>query len=371
MNKEIISDRQGINLSILFIFGSSLVLGTGGKAKNDTWIAMILAIFASVPVLLTYARILSRYPGKDLFDILEIVFGKYLGKVMNFACTWYSFYLGALVIRNFGDFMNTVGLPETPRIVPLLMFTFVSIFAVKSGIETIAKCSSLFIIAVLSLIFVFAFFTIPSLKPENLLPIMYNGYKPILQGAFSALTFPFGELVVFMMIFDSLQKQNSSYRVYLTSLVIGGLVLLYSTIRNIMVIGGDNLGVVYFPSYTVISRVNIGDFLQRLEISVSLEFVLSGFVKISVCLLAATKGLSKLLGLNDYRILVTPVGILMANVAYILYDSTMEMMEWATDIYPYYAFPFQVILPLIILFTVEIKARMKKKDDNLDQSSNI
>jgi spore germination protein KB len=344
-------------------------MGTGGEAKSDMWIAIILGLLISVPILMVYARILSRYPGKDLYDILEEVFGKYLGKVFSLAFIWFSFHLGALVLRNFGEFMTAVGLPETPKIVPIIMFALICALAVKSGIETLAKCSSHFIVGVFFLLFLLAFLTIPSVKSENLFPIMYNGFKPVLRGAFSAFSFPFGELVVFMMVFDSLKTPGSSYKVYLWSLVIGGLVVLLISIRNVLVLGADTIGTVYFPSYTAISRVNIGNFLQRLEISVSIVFILSGFIKISICLLAATKGVTKLFGFKDYRVLVIPVGLLMVNLAYTIYDSIMEMFEWAQDIWPYYAFPFQVILPLIILIAIEIKAWMQKKNEQAKESS--
>ena len=127
----------------------------------------------------------------------------------------------------------------------------------------------------------------------------------------------------------------------------------------------------YFPSYVAISRVNIGNFLQRLEISVTIVFILSGFIKISICLLAATKGVSKLFGCKDYRFLVTPVGLLMVNLAYLVYDSIMEMFEWAQEIWPYYAFPFQVVLPLIILIAVEVKARLQKRDEQAKNEAQV
>ena len=41
----------------------------------------------------------------------------------------------------------------------------------------------------------------------------------------------------------------------------------------------------------------------------------------------------------------------------IVYKSTMEMEEWAFKVWPYYAFIFQAILPVIILIFAEIKAR--------------
>ena len=192
---------------------------------------------------------------------------------------------------------------------------------------------------------------------------MENGVKPVIEGALGSFAFPFCELVVFMLVFDSLGTPSSGYKVYLKALIIGGSFVTFVVMRNIMVLGAGTLEAVYFPSYTAISRVNIGNFLQRLEISVIIEFIVCCYIKISICLLAATKGVSKLFGCKDYRFLVTPIGLLMINLAYLVYDNIMEMVEWAQDIWPYYAFPFQVIFPLLILIAIEIKEWMRNNNN--------
>ena len=44
MKNEVISERQGAVLIILFIIGSTSLLGTGNHAKQDAWIAIIIAM---------------------------------------------------------------------------------------------------------------------------------------------------------------------------------------------------------------------------------------------------------------------------------------------------------------------------------------
>ena len=39
------------------------------------------------------------------------------------------------------------------------------------------------------------------------------------------------------------------------------------------------------------------------------------------------------------------------------------MRTWAFEVYAYYAFPFQVIIPLLMLITAEIKAKVAKKEN--------
>ena len=83
MNKEVISDKQGICLVILFIAGETLAMQTAPAAGSDLWLAILLAIVTSIPLLLVYSRILSLFHGKGLFDILECLFGRILGKFLS------------------------------------------------------------------------------------------------------------------------------------------------------------------------------------------------------------------------------------------------------------------------------------------------
>ncbi len=103
------------------------------------------------------------------------------------------------------------------------------------------------------------------------------------------------------------------------------------------------------------SRANVGNFIQRIEIIISTAFLIGGFIKISICLLGACNGTTKLFGLNNYRFVVTPIALLMLNLSYLIYDSIFEMIEWSFTTWPYYAFLFQVILPIIIWVVAEIK----------------
>ena len=139
MKNEAISERQGIILIILFIFGTTLLVAPGGQAKQDTWIAIIIAISWSIILLLMFSRILSLYPGKDLFDILRIVMGKFIGKFICILMIWFAFHDGATIIRSLSDFTNTIVFPDTPVVVPLIFFTILIIWCIKEGIEVFGR----------------------------------------------------------------------------------------------------------------------------------------------------------------------------------------------------------------------------------------
>lgn len=358
--KETISVRQAIFTMTMFIIGSSVIITSGVDAKGDLWIAISIALIAALIITWFYSKILSIKPNNDIVDILEMIFGKFFGRLLSFFLIFFSFHLGALVLRNFGEFIKTIGLPETPNSILMLICILLAIISVKSGIETIARGCELFLLILLFLLLLTIPFSIPEMDINNLRPMLYEGIMPVLKGAFATFSFPFAETIVFLFVLPSINKKQY-YKVYYTSLIFAGSILIILALRNVLILGPETSTRNYFSSYTAVSRINIANFFQRIESIVAISFLIYTFAKISICLYASSKGLSKILGFNDYRFLVTPIGLLMLNFAIIVYENIMQMVEWATEIWPYYSLPFEVFLPLFIYFYYVFFKRRKMK----------
>jgi spore germination protein KB len=367
MKKECINDKEAICLIISFVIGSSLIIGIGGEAKNDAWLAGIAGILMVLPMIAVYSRLLSMYQGQDLFDILTSVCGKVIGSVIAAIYIFYSLHLGAMVIRNFSEFIDIVAMPETPTIVSMITLGIICIIAARAGIEVLGRTSAFFLPIVIFIIVLVQFLAMSEFHTEHLRPPLGYGIKPVLAGGFSAFSFPFAETVLFISVFSSLKTKKSARKVFRWGILISGLIIIAVTIRNIGVLG-NMVGNFYFPSYSAVSKIRIGDFIQRIELTVAFVFLFSVFAKTSICLLVASKGISKLLHLKDYRPIVIQIGILMIIFAYIVYDNSAEMKYWAFKVYPYYAFPVQVIIPIIIWITAEVKAKKDPlKDYNMPE----
>jgi spore germination protein KB len=294
----------------------------------------------AIPMLLVYSRIVSLFQGHDLFDILNITLGKVLGKIVAILYIWYAFHLGALVLRNFGEFINIVAMPETPIFVSLLCLGMLCIIAVRLGIEVLGRTNTYFLPFLLFILIMVQLLAIPQLHLNYIKPILGNGLIPVLKGGFLTFSFPFAETVLFIGVFCSLKTKKSPFKVYYWGVMISGIIIIITTIRNIAVLG-NMLDSYYFPSYSAVSRISIGDFLQRIEVTVAIEFIFGVFIKSSICLLVACKGIGKMFNIKDYRSIVIQTGLLVIYFSYIMYKSAMEMKYWAFKVYPYYAFLFK------------------------------
>jgi len=360
MQKEAIPGRQIIIILILFLFGSSVVMGVSTTAEQDAWITLLIGAALFIPVALVYARITRLYPEKDIFEICETVVGKIAGKIITVLFCLYAIHLTALVIRNFSEFFQIVALPQTPQLVMMIAVLLVTIYLARSGMETMGRWALVALVFVLFIVVFTIVFSIDKMDTENILPLMTHDLSEMATGSFEIFSFPYAETVLFLGMAGAIRKKDSPYKIYMYAILFGTMILLSIILRNLFVLGPAMISSNYFPSYTTARIVNVADFLSRIEGTISLNLILAGLVKITVCLMAASKGTARLFGIQDYRQVVMPVGLIALALCAIVYQNTMEMFAFIR-FYPYYTLPFQIILPLVIWLAAEIKTRSHKK----------
>ncbi|MEK3695610.1 endospore germination permease [Paenibacillus sp. FSL R10-2199] len=359
MSKEIIPAGQSISIAVLFISGSSLFMGASGESGNSSWIALLLAILLAVPLMLVYSRLHVLFPGKDLYDMLIAVFGAVLGRMLSCLYIWYALHLGSLVLRNFGEFSKTVALTATPMIAPMLVIGLLCVWVVGAGMEVLGRSSKFLLLFSLMVIVFIELLSVPKYEYHHLKPLLDSGWGLVLRDTAGSFTFPFAEIVIFLGAFNVLPAKGSARRVLLSGTLIAGMIIIVVTLRNLLVLGPDILSSLYFPSYVAVSRINIGDFLTRIEGSSAIIFVTALFIKASLCLYVTCNGVSKVFKLKSYRSVVLQMGLIMVYLSGFIYKDIMEMQYFAYHIYKVYALPFQVVIPVMLWITAEILSRRK------------
>lgn len=359
MQKNYMTYHQHVFLLFLFLLGSSVLFGINAEAAQDSWIALILATLIALPMILIYARILKLFPETDLFGIIDQVFGKIIGKVLVVLLTWYALHLSAIVLSNFTEYISIVALPETPKVVVMTFLLVVTMYLARSKPKTLGQWAVISSITVILLIGFTIILAIKEMDFKNLLPIMPNGPKGVIIGAGQIFTFPFAESVIFLSIGNSIKKGESSYKIYLFAIISGAFIMLLIYLRNIVTLGAPMANNSYFSSFNMARTIQIGDFLSRIEGTISINFVLAGLTKITVCLICAAKGISSLFQVENFEHMISPMGLLTISLSAILYKNTLEMFDFL-KYYSIYAIPFQIIIPVLIWIVAERYAKKKK-----------
>lgn len=352
--------RQSVCLLVMFLFGSSAIMGLATAMAQDAWIALLLAMAASVPFLLMLGRLRSLFPKKGFFDLATYLLGRAGGKTVALLMSWYALHLCSLVLRNFSEFVEVCVMPETPQLPIMLLMMMVVVYLAKSGVDTMGKWSSCTMPVLFFMILATILLSANRMDFSRILPIMSHDIGALAKGAYPLVSFPFMETIVFACATNGAAEQRGPYKTYLFALSFGSLALLLISLRNIFLLGPAVLGASVFPSYTAAKIIHLGDIIARLEGSISMNFILAGIAKLSVCLLAMARGVAHLFGLRDYKCVLTPLGLLVIALSAVLYQSSMEMYAFI-EVYHVYAFPFQLVIPPLIWILAEHRAKRERQ----------
>lgn len=343
-----------VQLSFLltgFLFGSSAILNPATAARQDAWLAFLLGWAGGVLLIGIYIAITRLNPGKTLVDILIACFGKILGTAFSLLYIWYFIHLAALIIRNFGEYMTTMNYPKTPLLFLAITLVSVSAYSVRKGLETTGRTSEIFIpFLPLSVIFLF-FFVYREFNPANFLPVLENGLKPVVNTGLIIVTFPFGQSVVFLTLFANLSDRKKLTGSVIVSVLIVGIMLLAILARDIMALGPDILErALYAPDIT--SR--LVTYLTIYPV-ISVSFLIGGGTRTAICIYGAATSIARIAKLDNYVPLVMPISALAVTLSIWVFETVLEMFEFAKEAWFYYSLPFQVIIPVLVLIISFIK----------------
>lgn len=359
MQTNSFSSRRWVYLITIYIFGSSAIIGSASQMKQDAWIAILMSLIYIIPLILVCARIMTLYPNKNLYEIVFALFGKVVGSVISVLFIWYCLHLGALVLNNYVTFLFIVQIPDTPQLAIALVMIPAIIYVAKKGLRCLGKWSAVILVLTSIVLVSTTLIAAKSLKFEHLFPIMEHSVPELLGSAYEIFTFPFAEIVVLLAAAPTMSANDKPGKIFLIAILLSMAIFLLQTFRNITVGGAENLVSQLYSSYFAVKLIKLTEVLSRFESLIPLTLKLCGIGKIAVCLIAASKGFTKLIRVDSYKTLIVPCGMLMYMVSALLFQNTQQQFDFL-NIYKIYAIPFQIVIPLVVWIAAEIKKPKKK-----------
>lgn len=353
-----ISNWQFFMLIMAFLIGTSTLIMPLGPAKQDAWISYLLTGALGAGAAYFYTSLGQRFPGETPFQYAPRVLGKALGTFSNLLFLWYAFHLAALLLLNFSELYVIAIMVTTPLIVFIGIMAGLAAWAVRSGLEAIARLAELltpFLIATIIVLDILTLMTPGLPRWENLLPIMAEGPLPIIRGVLPSFASPFGETVFFLVFIPFLTDPGKSQRPFVLAVILIALLLTSVLVRNILVLGPVEAARTNFPSLTTIQLINIGDFLQRMDPLIIFIWTFGVFLKLSVVFYVFTLGTAQLFNLRDYRPLALPTGLLLTFFAPTVYENFHQMLRFASRTWPFYFLPVYFIYPALLLLVAKLR----------------
>ncbi|MFZ5975666.1 MAG: GerAB/ArcD/ProY family transporter [Bacillota bacterium] len=363
---EKISSSQLMFLIIGLLIGSSLLIAfMDGIAKQDAWLVIVAAFLASIPFVLSYVFLTKRFPGKSLIEINDIIFGPYLGKIVSILYVGYFLYLFLLNLRVLANFYVGFILTETPMLIILIVFTAICAYAVKKGIETIARISLVAVVCSAITVIIVFILLLGSMDFANFQPVGSTPLKSFIKGTHIFAAVSFCEIFVFLMIFPSLNKTKKTGKSTMLGFSLGALVLLIISMRNTAVLGPATV-MFTNATYEASRLINIGEILTRIELFSAFGITVTLFIKACIFYYATVKSTAQLFRMRSGSPLILPIGIIGVIYALVVFESIISQQQSAETYHAMVALPFEFVIPPVSLFIAKIRKLPKQMPERCD-----
>ncbi|MED2944371.1 endospore germination permease [Bacillus swezeyi] len=358
LENGMISARQFQIFVFIFTIGSSVLYipaSLAAEAKQDAWIASGFGLGIGLLIVKLVTSVAKLYPDLNFAQYIEVILGKWAGTIVNLAFFFNFFMVSAFVLRDVGDFLLTVIMPETPLQSILIIFILVVIMGVRLGLETLARSAEIFYPLLIILMLLLLIALIPQFQFSNIQPLFESRLKTITLASFPFIAVPFFQFSVFLMIMPYVHKKKEVEKNFFSGTIKAGMLLILFTAVSILVLGVDMTARQFFPTYTLSRKINIGDFLQRLEPIMAGIWFISIFIKLAICYYASALSLAHTLKLKDYRVLTFPLGMILVVLSIIIYPNivyTGEFIKWMF----FYFGTMGLVVPILVLGVSKLKS---------------
>ncbi|MGM7724329.1 GerAB/ArcD/ProY family transporter [Metabacillus sp. Hm71] len=317
-------------------------------------------------VFFIYYFLFRQYPNLPLTGYARKIFGKYVGWMIGLLYILFFLYISARNTREFSELLLSSTLPETPLLAIIILFVFTICYVLYLGIEVVGRTAEVFIVILVFMGFTgnLLVFLSGNVDIHNLQPSLEHGWKPIVTTAFrDILIFPFTEMLVFTMLLPYLNRPELVKKVWLSALITSGLVLTYTTSLNIAVLNIEQVERSTFPLLSTIGKVNLFEFIQRMDAIVVFTMLLTVFFKASIYFYSVLIGIVDLFKLKNHQQIVLPVGVILTFMSMVIASDFAEQTEEGLLTH-YVAFALFIIIPLLMLIVVMVRNGFKKKTKN-------
>lgn len=322
--------------------------------------ADIISIFVTLIIILPLFILLRN--GQDDILLESTKCSRKFGKVVMV----YYFLLIMLVLINttsrFEAFMSNAIFPNISSLTVIISFLLVCLYGAKMGFEAISRASSiLFVIFIISLIFIFGF-SFEKMHLVNLKPIID---KPI-STVYELVVHNISHNMEFVLLVLFLPKVKGTFsKITLWYIFISGIFITLVGSITVLILGDFTLNQI-FPFFSIASIME-GGTIQRMDSIHMALWVLISYVRVTLCLILANEVLRKITGAKNKngKELIVIVGIT-AIVSYFItldYDSIKWIPNIVNTFVPIFIATF--VIPIILLiFRRKNKNEIKKVNDN-------
>lgn len=362
MSSNKISQLQLISMGGCYLLGTIVVsVFISATAKNEAWLVPFIGGICFIPVMVTHFSLAGKFPGKNLFQINEAVFGDKAGRIVSLVYLVFFMSLCALNLLEASNFLHYFMMRDTPLIAITASLMLACIYCVKKGFAPIVRISTVFLALALVGVAINILLSYNHVDFKFLFPVF--NLKPLdyIQSTHITVAIPFGETLFLMMFNSELSEKASLKKVYIALAVFITVIMTLVHLREVAALGPLS-AYATLPSYEAVRIISISSILSRTESLFALLLISLTFFKIMILFYISASGTAQIFRLDSYKHFIAMLGALLVIYAVEAYGSPSNNILWGKNVSPFIWSFFTFVLPLVTLAAAIIKGAFRRKE---------
>ncbi|USG67722.1 endospore germination permease [Brevibacillus ruminantium] len=340
--KQVINHRQ-----IAWITGGILMTGSlvslpqqlAAIAKNDAWFSQFFPALYVILVAYVFERLIRAFPGKNLFEILNEIAGRFFGTILNSALLLYFLSILMRDVKGVGHFLKLSILRSTPIEIVLLVFVLTLIFFGRTSLEVPTRVNEMYLPLFFSFSMIMYFILANEYNVARIEPILDSKITALILSNWMA-TGMYGDIFVWGSFLHAVSQSRVFFSAVKHGAVMAGFSIMVIIIIQLGVLGYIITSRLNYPVYVLVQQIHLTDFLERVEVILFSIWFPAFTIKVVITYLALLVGLSSMLGNENYKSLNIPFG-------WFVLVLSLHTFPHINDINNFIGFLLPLIVPLL------------------------
>jgi len=321
---------------------------------NDAWLGAIISIFPGLIIIYIFSGIIKRSSRHFPLLLVEHL-GKALGSAIGFLYIPVFILAAAYTLRLFIEFMKMNVLPATPISIFIAVLLALGYYAIKSGLQAIARISELFVLAGLPLGIIIIIISIFSgFNFDRMLPLGHSDLRSWAAGTAGTATV-LGKMMPALSLAFFLPDKMKAGTVMRQALYTLVPLIALTSFGVVVSLGSAPALKFTYPTFSMIRLARIGAFIQNIDI-IFVGILIAGIAgAVIIPWFMACLTAREIFGLRDYRYIAAPCTLIIGVLAVVISGNNLGVVLWSIIITPVLNGFFFFILPLIVFIITLFK----------------
>ncbi|SFA92928.1 spore germination protein KB [Cohnella sp. OV330] len=309
--KEKITSFQVSALIMFTIAPTGILLVPGAItafAKQNAWQSAVLGTLIGIGIAALIGYICNQNPGMPLMTWLERRFGRWACVLIGLFLARYYITVSVITLSEFSNFISDEVLHRTPQWLTMTIIMLVVLYAVGQGIETIVRVNMITFLVSALLIAAGSLLIVENMHAKPLLPLWEGSFAPVLKGSLLPASW-LSEVAVLLLLAPYIKEKNSAIRTGVAGVALAGAAISATVAVSIATFGPKLVPLITYPGFFIVSVVEIGSLLERLEIVFISIWLLTMYLKLSVLMFGAAQCLIQTFRIRSERPFLLALGL--------------------------------------------------------------